>query len=239
MSEQTELMIIDDLIQAIRQGKYKATGRFPSENELADYYSVPRIKVRHALLKLEEMGYLYSKQGKGRYLKPKQRQIELHLSGSSSFSEKMKQAGHELETQNLGCERATYDPKIYATLNVGPQEEVFKISRLRIMDGVPIALHISYVAKSVFPTIENEGAHIQSMFAYYAAQGYNEFLSSKSLVSISFPTQVERALFNCAPLVPLFVLESDCIDAEQRHVLEYSKIIYRSDSFTYVITPGN
>src|SRR5690606_26712802 len=121
MSEQTELMIIDDLIQAIRQGKYKATGRFPSENELADYYGIPRIKVRHALLKLEEMGYLYSKQGKGRYLKPKQRQIELHLSGSSSFSEKMKQAGHELETQNLGCERATYDPKIYATLNIGPQ----------------------------------------------------------------------------------------------------------------------
>lgn len=239
MTEQIELMIIDELIQAISQGKYKATDRFPSENELADYYRVPRIKVRHALLKLEEMGYLYSKQGKGRFLKPKRRLIELHLSGSSSFSEKMKQAGHALETRNLGCEPIAYDSKIYASLNVGQQDEVFKISRLRIIDGVPIALHISYVAKRVFPTNENEGAHIQSMFAYYAEQGYTEFLSSKSHISISFPTQVERSLFDCAPLVPLFVLESDCIDAEQRHVLEYTKIIYRSDSFTYVMTSEN
>ncbi len=235
MAEQIELMIIDDLIQEIVQGDYKPNDQFPSENELADHYRVPRIKVRNAFLKLEDMGYLYSKQGKGRFLKPKPRQIELHLIGSSSFSEKMKQAGYDLETQNLGCEKIAYDPKIYDNLNLQQHEEVFKISRLRIIDGVPIALHISYVAKSVFPQIEHEGASIQSMFAYYAEQGYSGFLSSKSHVSISFPTSVERSLFDCAPLVPLFVLQSDCIDANQLNVLEYTKIIYRSDSFTYVI----
>lgn len=235
MAEQIELMILDDLMTEITQGKYHVNDRFPSENELADHYHVPRIKVRHALLKLEDMGYLYSKQGKGRFIKPKQRQIELHLSGSSSFSEKMNRAGYQLETRNLGCEPIAYDPKIYANLNVGQQDEVFKISRLRIIEGVPIALHISYVAKSVFPGIDKRGASIQSMFDYYAEHGYTDFLSSKSFVSISFPTKVERSLFDCAPLVPLFVLESDCIDAEQQHVLEYTKIIYRSDSFTYVI----
>ncbi|KAB2329386.1 GntR family transcriptional regulator [Cytobacillus depressus] len=236
MAEQIELMIIDNLIQEIVQGKYKANDQFPSENELADHYGVPRIKVRNAFLKLEDMGYLYSKQGKGRFLKPKQRQIELHLTGSSSFSEKMKQAGYDLKTQNLGCEKIVYDPKIYACLNVEQNDDVYKISRLRIIDGLPIALHVSYVAKSVFPQIESDGAYIQSMFAYYEEKGFTSFLSSKSNVSISFPTNVERSLFDCAPLVPLFVLQSDCIDANQHTVLEYTKIIYRSDSFTYVIT---
>lgn len=235
MTEQIELMIIDDLIQEIVQGNYQANDQFPSENELADQYGVPRIKVRNAFLKLEDMGYLYSKQGKGRFLKPKQRQIELHLTGSSSFSEKMKQANYELETQNLGCEKIAYDPKIYRNLNVRQDDEVFKISRLRIIDGVPIALHISYVAKSIFSQIEYDGACIESMFSYYAEQGYTDYLSSKSHVKISFPTNVERSLLDCAPLVPLFILESDCIDAKQRNVLEYTKIIYRSDSFTYVI----
>lgn len=48
MAEQIELMIIDDLIQEIVQGNYRANDQFPSENELADHYGVPRIKVRNA-----------------------------------------------------------------------------------------------------------------------------------------------------------------------------------------------
>jgi len=230
-----ESLIIDDILQDIVQGKYKANDQFPSENELANHYQVPRIKVRNAYLKLEDMGYIYSQQGKGRFLKPKLQQIELHLSGSSSFSEKMKRAGYELETKNIGCEKIVYDPKIYANLQVGQDEEVFKISRLRIIDGQPLALHISYVAKSVFPQIEIEGNSIQSMFFYYADKGFTDFFSSKSYVSISFPTSVERSLLECTSLVPLFILQSDCVDAKQKNVLEYTKIIYRSDSFTYVI----
>ena len=137
--QSVESIIIDDIIQDIVLGKYKANDQFPSENELADHYQVPRIKVRNAYLKLEDMGYIYSQQGKGRFLKPKLRQIELHLAGSSSFSEKMKDAGYELETKNLGCEKIAYDPKIYAKLQVKQEDEVFKISRLRIIDGQPIS----------------------------------------------------------------------------------------------------
>lgn len=235
--QSVESIIIDDIIQDIVLAKYKANDQFPSENELADHYQVPRIKVRNAYLKLEDMGYIYSRQGKGRFLKPKLQQIELHLSGNSSFSEKMKRAGYELVTQNLGCEKIAYDPSIFANLQVQQEDEVFKISRLRIIDGQPLALHISYVAKSVFPRIEVEGGHIQSMFSYYQKQGFTDFVSSKSNVSISFPTSTERSVLACASLVPLLILQSDCIDANQKNVLEYTKIIYRSDSFTYVIAP--
>lgn len=230
-----EPIIIDDIIQDIVLGKYKANDQFPSENELADHYQVPRIKVRNAYLKLEDMGYIYSQQGKGRFLKPKLQQIELHLSGSSSFSEKMKRAGYELVTQNLSCEKIAYDPNIFAKLKVQQKDEVFKVSRLRIIDGQPLALHISYVAKSVFPRIEVEGSHIQSMFSYYENQGITDFVSSKSYVSISFPTSDERTLLECTSLVPLLIIQSDCVDAIQKNVLEYTKIIYRSDLFTYVI----
>ena len=118
---------------------------------------------------------------------------------------------------------------------MGPDEEVFKISRLHLIEAQPIALHISYVAKSVFPQIERDGDNIQSMFSYYAEQGFTDFSSDKSYVSISFPTSVECSLFECAPLVPLLVVESDCIETNQNKVLEYTKIIYRSDYFSYVI----
>jgi len=236
MALDDELMIVDDLIQAIVQGKYQANDRFPSENELADQYKVPRIKVRNAFLKLEEMGYIYSQQGKGRYLKDKQKQIELHLTGSKSFSEKMISAGYEFESINVNCERIAYHPRIYSILKVLPEDEVFKISRLRKIEGKPIALHSSYVAKSTFPNIEQDGGQLSSMFTYYRQNGFTEFTSSDSYLSISFPTNEERSILECTSLVPLLIVESDCIALLQNKVLEYTKIIYRSDSFRYAIT---
>jgi GntR family transcriptional regulator len=235
MLAQNDSKIIDDLLQLIIEGDYKENDRLPSENELAIYYNLPRINVRNAFLKLEDMGYIYSKRGKGRFLKPKKHLLELNLTGSKSFTEAMKQAGHDLETQNLGYIKVPYDEKIYSKLQVGQDDEVIKISRLHIVDAQPTALHISYVSKSVFPSIERDGDNIQSMFSYYADQGYTDFSSNKGYVSISFPTSVERALFECAALVPLLVVESDCIEANQNRVLGYTKIIYRSDLFTYVI----
>lgn len=229
-----DTQILDDLLRTILQGKFNEHEKLPSENELVAYYNSPRMNIRKALLKLEDMGYIYSKQGKGRYLKPKKKQIELHLTGSSSFNEKMEKAGHRLKTQNLGYVKMPYDEKIYRKLQV--EEDVFKVSRLHYIDDEPAVLHISYVAKAVLPEIEKHGDDIQSMFAYYAKQGFTDFTSTKSNVSISLPTSIECSLFGCSPLVPLLVVENDCKEKTENKVLEYRKMIYRSDCFSYVIT---
>ncbi|WP_313432953.1 GntR family transcriptional regulator [Siminovitchia terrae] len=236
MNQDVEQMIVDDLLESIMQDKFRPNERLPSENELANDYKVPRIKVRNALLKLEEMGYIYSQQGKGRFLKGSQQQIELHLTGSKSFTEKMLSAGYPLETKNVSCEKVAYHPRIYSALQVTEGEEVFKISRLRFIEGKPVALHSSYVAKSTFPNIEEDGVQLRSMFAYYRQKGYTEFTSTDSHLSISFPTSEERSMLECTALVPLLIVESNCIASPQNKVLEYTKIIYRSDSFQYAIT---
>ena len=236
MADEVELMIVDDLMEAIVQGKFKKNKRLPSETELTDYYKVPRIKVRNAFLKLEEMGYIYSKQGKGRFLKEKHQQVELHLTGSTSFTEKMLNAGFTLETKNISCENIAYHPRIYKTLQLSEDAEVFKISRLRLLEGRPIALHSSYLAKSTFPHIEQEGKELKSIFAYYRQMGFTEFTSGESQLSISFHTREERTILECPVLVPLLIVESNCIAVPQNKVLEYTKIMYRSDSFNYFIT---
>lgn len=233
MSFEVESIIVDDLIQDIVKGKFQADSQLPSENELASKYEVPRITVRNAYLKLEDMGYIYSKQGKGRFLKNKQQQIELMLTGKTSFTEKMKQLGRQLKTENVYCEEIPFNRKIFERLHVGEEEKVYRIGRLRILDGEPIALHISYVAQSVFPDISTVGTKISSMFQYYRQCGYSDFESSKSVLSVSFPTAAERKLLQCHSLVPLIMIESDCVHLITRQVLECTKILYRGDAFTY------
>lgn len=233
MKNEIETMIFDKLMLDINENKYKINDKLPSENELADIYQVPRIMVRRVYEYLEDRGYIYSKQGKGRYLKEKSYQLELVLMGKESFTKKMMDKGYDIQTRNISFNKIDYDEKIYDNLQVSRDEEVYKVGRLRIFQKKPVAIHISYVTKSVFSDIERSGKGIVSMFEYYNRKGYKSFKSSKSILSISTPTVEERELLECPRLIPLIILESNCIDEETEKLLEYTKIVYRGDCFKY------
>ncbi|SFG82872.1 GntR family transcriptional regulator [Desulfotomaculum arcticum] len=232
-----ELQIVDRLVQQIASGKYAAHHKLPSENVIADQYKVPRIVARKAYERLEEMGYIYKKQGKGSYVKDRHKQVELVLSGDVSFSRKMMEKGYDFQSKTVFCKEIKYNQKIFDFLETGQGDRVFKIGRLRFVDGQPIAIHISYVAKSVFYDIDTAGPAIASMFEYYHSRGYNEFCSKPSSLSVSFPTKSQRKLLDCSYLIPLLVLESGCVDKRSCTVLEYTRILYRSDCFSSYIIP--
>lgn len=235
MTMSNEIEIVDKLVSLIVSGKYNAHDKLPSENEVADLYKVPRITARKAYEQLEEMGYIYKKQGKGSYVKDRYQQIELVLSGDVSFSQKMIEKGYDFQSETTFCTEIKYNKKICDYLETDKKDRIFKVGRLRYIDQQPIALHVSYVAKSVFNNIDTEGMDITSMFNYYNNKGYTEFCSKTSILSVSFPTKPQRKLLNCTNLIPLLVLESGCTDKKTGTVLEYIKIFYRSDCFSYVI----
>ena len=235
MSDNVEIKIVDELISNINNKKYHSNDKLPSENDLADVYGVPRIVVRKAYERLEEMGYVYSKQGKGRFLTERYKYIDLVLSGNESFSEKMIKKGYHFQSKNISFNKIQYNEKIYIELDAGISEKVYKIGRLRILDDMPIALHISYVSSTTFPNIERSGNFISSMFEYYKNNGYSKFTSQKSILSVSFPTHEERNIFNCSSLIPLLLIETNSIDDRTKKILEYTKILYRSDHFKYII----
>ncbi|MDQ2086756.1 GntR family transcriptional regulator [Herbivorax sp. ANBcel31] len=232
----TEKDIIDFIINNIVTGKYKEGDKLPSENEIANHFSVTRIVVRKAYERLNEMGYINSIKGKGTFLKERKKKIHLILSGNQSFTKKMNDNNYNLYSKNVFCKKINYNEKIYKILKADDFEQIYKIGRLRIVDDRPVALHISYVKKSTFNDIDSEGMKILSMFEYYKSKGFNEFNSKQSVLSVSFPTKLERELLNCSGFVPILVIKSGCYDKETNKILEFSKIIYRSDCFQYLIS---
>lgn len=233
MSE--EMNIMDHLIADIQAGKYDPDDKLPSENELADLFRVPRMTARKAYERLQELGYIYSKQGKGSFVKDRHQRIPLVLSGNESFSKKMIELGYNYQAKNIFCEPIEYNNKIYQALGVDEQDRVFKVGILRIIDGEPIALHASYVAETMFSDIEKTGRDITSMFEFYKGRGLTEFHSTQTLLSVMYPSKYERELLSCSSLIPLLVLESERVEQTTGRTLEYSKIWYRGDFFTYVL----
>lgn len=236
ISDNKEQHIIDDIMSHFDKKTVEPGEKLPSENELVNKYRVTRMTVRNALTKLEERGYIYSKQGKGRYFKGKTIQIQLHLTGKTSFTDKMKELGYELNTRNIYCEKIGYDANIFEILNVNEEDAVYKIGRIRYINGEPIAIHNSFVSEERFPSIEKDGPDIESIFSYYRKHGYSNFASSNTLLSITFPTYFEKQLLSCKSMVPLIVVEGNCIDTDTKKVLEHTKVLYRSDKFKYDIS---
>ncbi|WP_257349647.1 GntR family transcriptional regulator [Pseudalkalibacillus decolorationis] len=233
MSEVT--MLVDQILLHINKGKFAANQKLPSEHELADQFRVPRMIVRKAYERLQELGYIYSMQGKGSFVKDRKKQIPLVFSKDVSFSEKMRELYSDYYSENVGCEPIPYHTEIYPSLSTDKDEQVYKIRRLRFLGKLPIALHTSYISESLFQDIGELGNTITSMFEYYRSKGYTDVYSEKSILSVIFPTEFEREILQCSSLVPLLLLESRCLDRETGTVLEVSKIRYRSDCFTYII----
>lgn len=226
---------MDNLLLDIRECKYEFDDKMPSDNKLAEKYGVPRLKVRRVYEKLEQMGYVYSLQGRGRFLKKRGKCIELVLSGDESFTKKMVDAGYNLKTRNIYCNRIPYNRHIFNELKVDKSVPVYKIGRLRIIDGEPLAIHVSYVATNVFPNISVEGRHITSMFNYYTENGYYNYKANKTSIEIAYSTSKERELLHCGELVPLIKLKTNCLDIKKNIILEYTETIYRGDKFVYKI----
>lgn len=229
------IMLVDQIILDINAGNYAANEKLPSEHELADRFRVPRMIVRKAYERLQELGYIYSMQGKGSYVKDRKKQIPLVFSKDVSFSEKMKELYSDYYSENVGCVRIPHHSEIYRSLCADQNERVHKISRLRYIGKLPIALHTSYVPESLFNDVGKVGNRITSMFAYYKSKGYPDVYSEQSILSVIFPTEFEREILQCSSLIPLLLLESRCLDRETETVLEVSRILYRSDCFTYII----
>lgn len=233
--ENIEEEIVDELLENISNGVYLENDKLPSDYQLADYYGIPRIKVRKAYEKLEEMGYIYSRQGKGRYVRERSKTLELVLNGDESFSEKMIKYGYNYESVNLYSIKIEYNEEIYKKLNASINEEVYKIARLRMVDKEPIAIHISYVRKEIFKNIDKEGKNIISLFTFYRDNGFSSFTSGKTVISVVYPRKTEREILKCKFLNPLLKIEVNCIKEDSDTILDYSEILYRMDKFKMII----
>lgn len=123
------VQVVECLKRDIENGVYNATGRIPTEAELAEQYKVSRITIRRAVDDLVSQGLVEKKQGKGTFIC--RQKFAKDIKNLQSFSEmchhmNMKPGGQMLENKLVRA-----DEKIRKQLNLEPGAYVIYISRLR------------------------------------------------------------------------------------------------------------
>ncbi len=116
----------------------------PSETELSRQFGVSRMTARHAVQVLEREHLLHRRKGRGTFVSP--RPVPRLLGSPLSFTESMRRRGMAAASVvlELGYTQAAAEDAV--ALGLDPGTEVAVLERLRLADGVPMAIERAVLA---------------------------------------------------------------------------------------------
>ena len=146
--------LAEDLRGRMASGELAPGDQIPSEPDLCATYALSRGTVRQALQLLTGEGLLVREHGRGTFVAPPPVHTQ-HFS-LASFSEEMRRQQRQPSTQVLAADTRPAPADVAARLHLAVATPVFHIRRLRLADGVPVALETRYLAQALCPQLIDE-----------------------------------------------------------------------------------
>ena len=140
------------LLERIRLGQLADGDLLDSEEELARIYQVSRMTARQALHGLKIQGVAISRKGRGTFVsRPKLEKNIMHLQG---FTVDMRQRGMTPASRLLEQTTVTANEEQCEKLHLSASDKLFRLRRLRLADGIPMALELSHIPLNAFPGLD-------------------------------------------------------------------------------------
>lgn len=228
------------LAEALREliaGRRLAPGRaLPPERELAEGLSIGRVTVRNAYRELIGTGELEVRRGSGTFVSRSVPRIEQPLWRLSSFSEEMRGRGLEAQSEVIRRVETGPTPDEIFLFGVPAGEAMLRLDRLRIADGMAIAIECAVVPVAMVGAGLGENG---SLYAALADSGHKPVRATQRLTSVVFEA-AEAGLLGVPEGGPCLLIDRVSRDAGGR-VVEFTRSHYRGDAYDFVaeLTIGN
>jgi GntR family transcriptional regulator len=223
---------LSDLLAELAVRELGPDAAIPSERELMTTYGVSRATVRKAIDRLVADGLLHRIHGKGTFVARPRLESVLHL---ASFSQDMRRRGLTPSTRSLGIELERPPVDVAAALDLGRSGEAWRIERVRLADGQPIALEQGWYPEAALPGLDSEdlGGSLYELFA--TRYGHTIDAAEQTLWGETADAALARRL--AAPVhTPLLVFRR--VSSAAGTPLEYVVSRYRGDRYQLHMSLG-
>lgn len=226
------IQLANVLRQKINEEKLQIGELIPPEKEICSVLGVSRSTVRNALTLLESEGVLARRRGKGTYVtKPK---LKRGLNNLYNFSTEMRMLGLLPKSELISFELIKAPFEIANLLRVSEEEFVYKITRLRIANDVPMLLETAYIPEKYCPHLSSQDLtdSLYSLITEYTGAEPVEAVETYDVATI---TEKQAKYLQCSAGSPTFKIRRISTNSIG-NVFEVSTIIAPGQRNQYQIT---
>jgi DNA-binding GntR family transcriptional regulator len=222
--------VAEQFEKAILTGEIAPGERIDNEIALAKELGLSRPTMRQAIQVLVDKGMLVRKRGVGTQVvhPPIKRTVEL-----TSLYDDLKRTGHAMETAVLGHELAEADETAASRLRVSEGSPVWRLERLRSVDGQPLALMCNYVPAKI-TDLSRVDFSTSGLYEHFRAEGIHLRVAHQT-ISARRAEAREAKLLGGRKGDPVLTMERTSFDDSGRAV-EYGTHLYRPDLYAYETT---
>jgi DNA-binding GntR family transcriptional regulator len=221
------------LAGAITVGSLAPGDRLPPEKDLAAWFGVSRMTLRHALGELVRRGLVTRAVGRTGGTFVAQPKLEQDLTTLAGFSEQLRRAGTVAGARVLTAAERPAGPAAAAALGLGEGDGVYEVRRIRLADGRPVVLERSLFPAFRFPGMlacRLDGSLYELLEVRY---GQRPHRARESLEPVTAGVREAEAL-DVAEGAPLMLVERTAY-ARTGEPLEFARDLFRGDRTRVVV----
>lgn len=218
--------------ERIDTGFYPAGSHLPSETDLQKEFGLSRITVRRAISDLANRGHVRKHHGKGTLVLPK-KNLRV-LSDFASFSGDSRKLGGRVLSIILILDEIIPSLNVADNLRTKNGETVYRLVRLRTLNGELVSLQHSYIPTSLGIKIsKGDFDETTSLYAFLEEHGAIPSSADETIESFAPDPEIRNQLY---------LDENDWVFFKERvtynadnQPIEFSENYYRADKYRYKV----
>ena len=222
------------LSRCILSGELVPGTRLPDEFEFCERLGVSRGVVRQALTELCYEGLIYRQRGRGTFVStPKT--AEGLIGGLGGLADDAALRGQKVRSKVLVLREAPATEGVAERLNLAPSELVVELERVRVLDGEPHALTMTYLPAAMVSGLAQRDLNGSASLYQILREDFGlPIISSQRRVEATTASLREARLLKIERGDPLLVLRSTSYTTGRRP-LEYFIAFHRGDRSAFEV----
>ena len=218
--------------QILRSGVITAGAALPPEHVLAARFGVSRMTMRQANDVLEREGLIERQRGRGTFAV--QDRLMKQEQETRSFSEEIKRRGGVPSSRLVSFKTVEASAIVAAGFGIAAGDAVYVIDRVRLADGVPMAVESVQIPVDRCPNLERFNIVDHSLYQIFEEHYDIELARSEEEISAAMPKKQHRKMLQLPRNVAILLVKRKTFTSDGR-LFEMATDAYRGDLYVAMV----
>jgi GntR family transcriptional regulator len=231
-AEPVYLQIAAAVRHLLRTGVVAAGSTLPPEQVLAKRFGVSRMTMRQANDVLEREGLIERQRGRGTFAV--QNRLVKQEQETRSFSEEIRRRGGVPSSRLVSFKTVEAPAAVAADFGIAAGDAIYVIDRVRLADGVPMALESVQIPVSRCPNLERFNIVDHSLYQIFEENYSIELARSEEEISAIAPTKHHRKMLQLPRNVAMLLVKRKMFTSDGK-LFESAIDAYRGDLYVAMV----